>query len=122
VSAPAEFGSLGKWNGDRMARACSVCRHAKRHDIEADLRGGASYRDVAQQHSLSKDAVARHRAHMPRHTETGLAAAKEIITLLDKAEASASWNATVLLVREARQYLQELLVQTQTVPSSRAAE
>jgi len=56
---------------------------------------------------------------MSRDTETVLTA---IVTLLDKAETSPSWNATVLLVREARQYLQELLVQTQTVPSSRAAE
>jgi hypothetical protein len=56
---------------------------------------------------------------MPRHTEMGLAAAREIITRLDKAETSANWNATVLAVREARRYVEELMVLNLAVPASR---
>jgi len=38
------------------------------------------YRDILRRFNVSKDALSQHRAkHMPRHTETGLAAAKEII-------------------------------------------
>jgi hypothetical protein len=59
---------------------------------------------------------------MSRHTETGLAAGKEIMALLDKAATSPTWNATVLAVREARCYVEELMVLNLTVPSSRAAE
>ena len=101
-----------------MPRSCKICRHPQRDDIEADLRGGASYRDIARQHTVSKDALSRHRAnHMSRHTATGLAAARGIMAFLDKAEASPSWNSTVLAVREARQYVQQLLALNLTVSS-----
>ena len=103
-----------------MPPTCSVCQHPERQDIEADLRGGTSYRDIARQRNVSKDALSRHRRnHMSRHTETGLTAASEIVKLLDRAEASLTWNATVLAVRECRQYVQQLLVLNLTVPSSR---
>jgi hypothetical protein len=50
-----------------MSRLCTVCSHARRTDIESDLIGGAlSFRDIARQYRVSKDAVARHRAdHLP---------------------------------------------------------
>jgi hypothetical protein len=80
-----------------------ICRHPERPDIEADLRGGTSYRDIARRRHVSKDALSRHRAnHMSRHTETGLTAAREILALLDKAERGANWNCTLLAVRDAR--------------------
>jgi hypothetical protein len=101
-----------------MPQTCTICRHPERHDIEADLRAGTPHRDIARRHDVSKDALSRHRAnHMSRHTETGLAAAREIVTLLDKAERSPNWNATVLAVREARRYVQELMMLNLTVPS-----
>jgi hypothetical protein len=103
-----------------MSQSCSICRHPARHDIENDLRRCSPYRDVARRHGVSKDALSRHRAHhMSRHTATGLAAASEIKAFLDKAETSPSWNATVLAVREARRYVEELLVLNLTVPSPR---
>jgi hypothetical protein len=106
-----------------MPQTCTICQHPERQDIEADLRAGTTYRDVARRHAVSKDALSRHRAnHMSRHTETGLAAGKEIMALLDKAATSPTWNATVLAVREARCYVEELMVLNLTVPSSRAAE
>jgi hypothetical protein len=100
-----------------MPQTCTICRHSERHDIEVDLRAGIPYRDIARRHDICKDAVSRHRAkHMSRHTETGLTAAKEIEALLYKAETSPTWNATVLAVREARRYVEELLMLNLTVP------
>jgi transposase len=103
-----------------MPPTCTICQHPERYDIEANLRGGTSYRDISQRHGVSKDSVARHRAnHMSRHTETGLAAGKEIMALLDKAATSPTWNATVLTIREARRYVEQLMELNLTVPSSR---
>jgi hypothetical protein len=103
-----------------MPLTCSVCQHPDRSNIEADLRAGTPYRDTARRYNLSKDSLARHRAnHMARHTETGLAAAREIVTLLDKAATSPSWNSTLFAVREARRYVEELMMLNLTVPSSR---
>jgi hypothetical protein len=96
-----------------MPQTCTICRHPERHGIEADLRAGTPYRDVARRHHVSKDALSRHRArHMARHPETGLTAAKEMMALLDKAEASATWNSAVLAIREARRYFEGLMIST----------
>jgi hypothetical protein len=104
-----------------MPQTCTICRHSERADIEADLRAGIPYRDIARRHTVSKDALSRHRAnHMSRHTATGLTAAGEIMALLDKAETSPTWNTTVFAVREARRYAQELMTLNLTVPPSRA--
>jgi hypothetical protein len=95
-----------------MPRTCTICRHAKRPEIEADLRAGLPYRDVARRHSVSKDAVSRHRAsHVSLHTTPALATVTKIIALLEQAETASMWNATLLTVREARHCVEELLMQ-----------
>ena len=43
-----------------MSQTCTVCRHAKRWDIEKAIIDGESLRDIARHFRLSKDAVARH--------------------------------------------------------------
>jgi hypothetical protein len=94
-----------------MPRKCTICRHAKRREIEADLQAGLSYRDVARRHSVSKDAVSRHRAsHVSLHSATALATARKVIALLDKAETSATWNVSLLTIREARHCVEEELL------------
>jgi len=101
-----------------MSRTCTVCLHPKRDDIETDLRAGTSYRDIVRQHNVSKDALSRHRAnHMSRHTATGLTAASEIMAILNRAETAVSWNLTVLTIREARRYVEELMTLNLTVPA-----
>ena len=103
-----------------MAPTCSICRHPMRHDIEAELRAGTPYRDIAPRHNVSKDALSRHRAnHMSRHTATGLAAAAEIMSILDRAATSPTWHLTLLAVQEARRFVEELMTLNLTVPSSR---
>src|SRR5262245_26491360 len=102
-----------------MPQTCTICRHAERADIEANLRADTPYRDIARRYTLSKDALSRHRAnHMCRHTATGLTAAREIMSILDRAETSPNWNATILAVREARRYVEELMMLSLTGPAS----
>ena len=103
-----------------MPRNCTVCLHPQRQEIEADLQAGLSYRDVARRYSISKDAVSRHRAsHVSLHTTPALATVTKIMALLDKAETDATWNATLLTIREAHRYVEELMMLLNlTVPSS----
>ena len=56
-----------------MARSCSVCSHPERAQIDGALIEGGSYRDIARQWRVSKDAVARHKPHI----ETAVAKAQE---------------------------------------------
>jgi hypothetical protein len=93
-----------------MPRTCTICRHAKRHEIEADLQAGLPYRDVARRHSISKDAVSRHRAsHVSLHTTPAVATARKIMALLDSAETATTWNFGLLTIREARRCFEDLL-------------
>jgi hypothetical protein len=95
-----------------MPRNCSICRHPQRYEIEADLQAGLSYRDVARRHSISKDAVTRHRAsHVSLHTTPVLATVTKIMALLDDAEAASTWNFSLLTIRETRCCFKELLRQ-----------
>jgi hypothetical protein len=94
-----------------MPRTCTICRHPKRHDIEADLRAGLPYRDVARRHGISKDAASRHRRHVSLHATPAVATATKIMALLDEAGTSDTWNASLLTVREARRWMEELLLQ-----------
>jgi hypothetical protein len=84
------------------------------------LRADTPYRDIARRHSVSKDAyrdIAR--ITWPDIQRRGSPAAREIMTLLDKAETSPNWNAALLTIREARCYLEELMTLNLTVPVSR---
>ena len=95
-----------------MPRTCTICRHPERPDIEADLRVGLPYRDIARRHNISKHALWRHRTHhVSLHSATALATAGKIMALLDKAETSATWNTSLLTVREAHHCVEELLMQ-----------
>lgn len=44
-----------------MPRVCTICAHKQRTEMEAALLDGASFRDIAGQFQVSKDALARHR-------------------------------------------------------------
>ncbi len=51
-----------------MPPVCTLCRHAGRATIDQPLvaRQGGSLRDMARRWGVSKDAVARHRPHIPQ--------------------------------------------------------
>ncbi len=49
-----------------MPRACTICGHPERADIETALVAREPYRDIARRHSVSKDACSRHaKEHLP---------------------------------------------------------
>jgi len=43
-----------------VPRKCTICNHKKRHQIDECLTKGTSYRDIARQYRVSKDALDRH--------------------------------------------------------------
>jgi hypothetical protein len=47
-----------------MPRRCSVCTHPHRQQIDQAIVSGNSYRTVAQQFTISRDAAVRHRRHL----------------------------------------------------------
>ena len=94
-----------------MPRKCSIFQHAQRHEIEAELQAGLSYRNVARRYGISKDAVSRHRGHVSLHTTPPLATVTKIRGLLDSGEAATTWNASLLSIQETRRWFEELLRQ-----------
>jgi len=46
-----------------MARPCSVCNHLDRASIEIDLANGIALRVIGLRHSLTDDALGRHRSN-----------------------------------------------------------
>lgn len=49
-----------------MPRRCTICDHSQRAEIDSALMEGTTFRDIARQWRVSKDAVARHKAdHIP---------------------------------------------------------
>src|SRR6516225_41609 len=56
-----------------MPRACSVCRHTQRHEVDHALLSGKTYREITGSFPLSKSALERHRDHIT----SSLAKAKE---------------------------------------------
>lgn len=82
-----------------VTRLCSVCAHRERGQIDQGLIESRSYRDVARQFGLSKDAVARHhRSHLPSALVKAQAAAEEVQsgTLLNRLRGLNSETASVL--------------------------
>ncbi len=103
-----------------MARTCTVCTHAERHEMdELIVAGRESLRGIARRFSLSKDAVIRHRAkHLPRalveaQEARRVANADDLLTeleslyrrasgWLDQAEAQGDIRGAAAVMRELR--------------------
>lgn len=49
-----------------MPRTCTICTHEQRPAIDAELLNETPLRDMARRYATSKDALARHRDHLPR--------------------------------------------------------
>ena len=51
-----------------MPRTCTVCKNDNRFEIDKAIIKGRSYRNIANQYSVSKAAVQRHaKNHLPSH-------------------------------------------------------
>lgn len=99
-----------------MPRRCSVCIHPDRQQIDQAIVSGNSYRTVAQQFAISRDAVVRHRRHLSvavinplssgqiSPPETLLAQLEELRSeaqrLKQKAEREGDYRAALAAVRE----------------------
>jgi hypothetical protein len=95
-----------------MPRKCTICRHTKRREIEADLRAGLPYRNVARRYDISPQALWRHWTnHVSLHATPALATATKIIALLNQAETASMWNATLVTLKEMRRCVEELTKQ-----------
>ena len=108
-----------------MGRQCTVCAHKDLEEINKLLLCSDSYRDLARQFGLSKDALARHKeSHIPKEllksndiqeiakADVLLVQLGEIrektLSLLDKAEQAADtrvYGAPVAYLREAREQI-----------------
>jgi hypothetical protein len=108
-----------------MPRRCTVCGHGEREHIDSALVAGASLRDIAGRHDVSKSALERHKAdHLPSH----LAEAKEAqevaradnllselrslqahtLSILETAEVSGENRTALAAIGEARRNLELL--------------
>ena len=99
-----------------MPRKCSLCIHDRRQEIEQALLSGDSYRTIAQRFTVSRDAVVRHRKHLPAalaharelkevaHGDSLLAQLRELTLeaqrLKVKAERSGDYRTALAAVRE----------------------
>ena len=111
-----------------MGRQCTVCAHADLEEINKLLLCSDSYRAIARQFGLSKDALARHKeSHIPKEllksndiqeiakADALLAQLGEVrektLSLLDKAEKAADtrvYGAPVAYLREVREQIKLL--------------
>ena len=48
-----------------MPPKCTICHHPDREAIDAALVSGETLRDIAQRFAVSRDALYRHKAHIP---------------------------------------------------------
>jgi hypothetical protein len=87
--------------------------------VRARLEAGHIERVGARLEALVMANAAPRCGARSKRTETGLAAASEILTLLEKAETSPTWSSAVLAFREARRFVEELMTLNLTVPASR---
>ncbi len=111
-----------------MGRQCTICIHPKLDEINKLLLCSDSYRDIARQFDVSKDALARHKeSHIPEEllkssnvkeiakADTLLDQLKEVrektLSLLDKAESAADtrvYGAPVAYLKEVREQIKLL--------------
>jgi hypothetical protein len=99
-----------------VPRKCSLCIHDLRQEIEQGLLRGDSYRTIAQRFTVSRDAVVRHRKHLPAalaharelkdvaHGDSLLAQLRELTVeaqrLKVKAERAGEYRTALAAVRE----------------------
>jgi hypothetical protein len=109
-----------------VTRVCTICTHEDRREIDRLLVARSeSYRDIARQYAVSKDAVSRHtKEHLPEllvkaHEAEEAARADELLmdvrriqarTLLalKRAEDAHDWLTMLRAVREARENIRLL--------------
>jgi hypothetical protein len=87
-----------------MPRACNVCQHDRRGEIDRALAAGQSLREMSALFRVSEDSLARHRdAHIPKAVQKAQEA-EEVAHGLDVvAQLKAINGVTMQILEEARQ-------------------
>jgi hypothetical protein len=99
-----------------MPRKCTICVDNRRQDIEQAMLAGGSYRNVAQRFAVSRDAIVRHRHHLPAvlaraqelkeiaHGDSLLAQLRDLLSEAQRlkaiAEEAGDYRAALAAVRE----------------------
>ncbi|MBC7343069.1 MAG: hypothetical protein H5U02_11635 [Clostridia bacterium] len=107
-----------------MPRHCTVCGHPNVEEINKALLEGASYRDIAQRFAVSKDALFRHRQHLPAQLVAAHQAQEAIkagnlleqlndlqrrtLAILEAAESGSDYGMALKAIKEARENLKLL--------------
>ena len=107
-----------------MPRACSVCAHSNRKQIDSELAGGGGIRGIARKYRVSEDAISRHRSHLAEAVVRAAERKGERIedslldqiqrltlrawSLLDKLEGEGDLRGAVIGLRETRETLTAL--------------
>jgi IS30 family transposase len=81
-----------------MPRACSICTHEKRDEIEAAIANGTSYRVIARQFSTGHDAIQRHAASHIKESVNHSQEAKEEARGLDVVRQLKTINTVTLAI------------------------
>lgn len=90
-----------------MPRVCTICTHERRLEIDRALIAEEALRDIARRYATSKDALARHREHIPKRLSKAREAEEiaQAETLLDKLkELNAETRAILQETREAQDH------------------
>ena len=119
-----------------MPPKCSICYHPDRQTIDQALVSGETLRDIAQRFAVSRDALYRHKAHIPTavakaHEADEVAEADRLlatvrdllqsaIATIDQAERAGELRTKLAAIREARETAKLLLEvhgELQTAPT-----
>ena len=108
-----------------MARACTICKHPARAEIDKALAGGAVKRELAALYRVSPDAMERHfAAHLPKalvkaeeareaaQADNLLSQVRDLqaraLAILDQAEAAGDLKVALAAISQARGNLELL--------------
>lgn len=107
-----------------MPRTCTICTREERPEIDRALLDGEALRDIARRYATSKDALARHREHLPSQlvkakeaetvtqADTLLEQVKSLqtraLSILDRADEAGDLKTALAAIREARSNLELL--------------
>ena len=119
-----------------MAQPCSICHHPDRETIDAAIVGGGALRAIACQYTVGREALRRHKAHIPKAVATAREAEevaeadrllaivhdlmKSAIGTITQAEAGGDLRTKLAAIREAREtakLLLEVYGELQTQPT-----
>jgi|SRR5450631_2279579 hypothetical protein len=75
-----------------MSKPCSICRRTDVSRIDAWLKSGKPYREIAVRFSISKSALSRHRPHLDKAVRKPESETERALDRLPSFDQDAVWN------------------------------